>query len=331
MAKTYLGIDIGASELHLSIVKGKRVRCLPSEPIPDNLVKEGRIVSVETMAGVLRSAVKKNRVSTKSCALILPSELAFSRQCTMPYMTTEQMELNLPYEFHDYIQKDKDMYFYDYAVLGVRKDEAGVPKTYELLAAAVRKEIITEYRRILSKAGLRLEIAIPEPFAYRNLIMNYEAANLEHPGEYCIVDMGYTAIRVHMFRGNAHETTRVIDFGGAAIDQLIADGKDVDLHVAVGYKNTNHENVQELDTCVELYQRIAVEILRAINFYDYNNPNSNLSDIYFCGGLVWVERLMATIREALELKLHDINTLMPEQTTGVFPERCAAAVGATLQ
>lgn len=331
MAKTYLGIDIGANELHLALVKGNSVQCLPPEPIPDNLVKEGRVVSVETMAGVLRQAVKKNKISTKSCAVVLPPELVFTRRVSIPYMTIEQLELNLPYEFHDYIQKDKDLYFYDYAVISVVNDVAGVPKTLELLAAAVGKDIVAEYRRIAAKAGLHLEIAIPENLAYRNLILNHEQKTANHPAEYCIVDMGHTAIRVHMFQGDAHETTRVIDFGGAELDRLISEGKDVDLHVAVNYKLGNHENVQELDTCMDLYRRISVEILRAINFYDYNNPNSNLADVYFCGGLTLVEPLMAVVRQTLELNLHDIQVLMPEQTTGAFPERYAAAAGVALQ
>lgn len=332
MAKTYLGVDIGANELHLALVSGETVRCLPPEPIPDNLIKDGRIISYETMAEVLRLALKKNRVTTKACALVLPPELAFTRRCVMPYMTIEQLELNLPYEFHDYIQKDKDMYFYDYAVLSVGYDETDEPKTLEVLAAAVTKETIGEYRRLLAKAGLKLEIAIPDSFAYRNLILHYEKKHPEeHPTEYCLVDLGHTAIRVHMFHGDAYETTRVIDFGGAAIDQLISEAKDVDLHVAVNYKISNYEGVQEMETCMELYRRISLEIMRAINFYGYNNPDSSLHDVYFCGGLTQVERLMDTIRQTLEMNLHEIHVMMPQQAVGDSLERYATAVGVALQ
>lgn len=332
MAKTYLGIDIGANELHLALINGETVRFLIPEPIPDNLVKEGRIISMEAMAEVLRLAIKKNRVSTKACAVVLPPELAFTRRCTMPYMTIEQLELNLPYEFHDYIQKDKDMYYYDYALLTIKKNELGEPTTMELLAAAVTKEVIMDYRRLVGKVGLKLEIAIPDSFAYRNLILYSQGkSDGEYPTEYCIVDLGHTAIRVHMFRGDSYETTRVIDFGGAAIDQLIADAKDVDLHVAVNYKRTNYEDVQQLASCLELYSRIAVEILRAINFYGYNNPGSSLQDVYFCGGLTSVVPLMEVIRETLALQLHEIQSLMPARTEGDFSERYATAVGVALQ
>ena len=50
MAKTILGIDIGHDQLKLALVKGTRVLKTVSEPMPENLVKEGgRITSRESM------------------------------------------------------------------------------------------------------------------------------------------------------------------------------------------------------------------------------------------------------------------------------------------
>ncbi|MEG2037250.1 MAG: pilus assembly protein PilM, partial [Ruthenibacterium sp.] len=235
--------------------------------------------------------------------------------------------------FHDYIQKDKDMYFYDYAVLEIKKDEAGEPKSMELLAAAVAKTVIADYRRLLGKAGLRLTLALPEGFAYRNLIRGYERQHPEqHPTEYCIVDLGDTAIRAHMFRGDAYDTTRAIEYGGAMLNELIADKMEVDRQVAAGYKLSNHEGAQELDSCRELYSHIAVEVLRAVNFYGYNNSDSNLQDIYFCGGLSRIPALMQVIRQMLtNLQLHDIRELMPPLSEEENAERCPAAVGVLLQ
>ena len=75
--------------------------------------------------------------------------------------------MNLPYEFHDFVQGDKDQYFYDYAVVAVgegRKGEDGKeePPTLDLLAAATRKETIAAYRRMLRLAGMKLVRAVPE-------------------------------------------------------------------------------------------------------------------------------------------------------------------------
>jgi type IV pilus assembly protein PilM len=302
------------------------------EPLPDNLVKDGRVVSPETLSDVLRGALRKNRVSAKDCALALSQDETFTRRVTMPYMTTDQLELNLPYEFHDYIQNDKDKYFYDYAVIGTGGGEDGKPAALDLLAAAAPRETIGEYRDMLKKAGLRLRTAMPVCFALRNIIGAYEDAHRDaHPNEYCIVDMGYRSIKMHIFKGSVWDTTRTLDYGGASMDALIADHLSVDQHVASGYKLTDCEGVNELEACRELYSRIAVEIMRAVNFYGFNNPDSSLQDIYFCGGLAEVKPLMDAVRASVGRNIHTVGELFPpladEKQGGLF----AIAAGVAMQ
>lgn len=197
----------------------------------------------------------------------------------------------------------------------------------ELLAAAVSKENIAQYRALLRKAGLKLVLAVPEVLTYRNLIRSYERKNQEHPPEYCVADMGYSATRVNIYRGDVYDTTRVIEFGAASLDAIIADTLSVDIHVAAEYRLGNYNSVQELPQCQELYTRIAVEIMRAVNFYGFNTPDANLQDIYLSGGLAKVEPLMEEIRKTLDLACHPVQDLMPGGDSGAY----AAAMGAVLQ
>lgn len=213
-------------------------------------------------------------------------------------------------------------------MVDTRKDETGAPKELELLIAAAPKERIAEYRGALRKAGMKLDRAVPEYLAYRNLLRAYESAQNEYPTEYCVVDLGHSAIRIHMYRGTVYDTSRVVEFGGASLEALVADARSVDAHVAASYFTNNYEGVQELPICRELYTRIGVEILRAVNFYSFNNPGSNLKDIYCGGGLSRVPALMETIRTELNsLRVHSVGKLLPSGGDALFP----AAVGAVLQ
>ncbi|MEG1593847.1 MAG: pilus assembly protein PilM, partial [Oscillibacter sp.] len=246
-------------------------------------------------------------------------------------MTVDQLRVNLPYEFHDYLQNDKDRYFFDYAVVDTRKDEEGKPVELELLISAASKESIADYRALLRKAGLKLSVAVPEYLAYRNLLRAYETRESAHPAEYCVVDMGHSAIRIHMYRGTVYETSRVVEYGGAALDALIADATAVDPHVAADYKRANYERAQEIPACRDLYVRMGVEILRAVNFYGFNYPEAELKDIYFGGGLAHVPALMEEIRGELPLQIHSVEELMPPGVSGESALLFPAAVGATLQ
>jgi type IV pilus assembly protein PilM len=332
MSNTYLGLDIGAGSAKLAVVKGGVVHRLAEAALPDNLFKDGRIVSPDAMAEELRSALRREHIAVRSCALSLPPETAYVRRVTVPYMTVEQLNVNLPYEFHDYIQKDKNLYFYDYAVVKTEKGDEGEPKSIELMAAATPKEVIADCRTMLRKAGLHLSMAVPEVLTYRNLIRNYEASHDDHPEEYCIVDMGHSGIRVHMYRGDAYELSHNIEYGGASIDALIADSESVDPHVAADYKLTGYEGAQKIPACRELYSRMAVEILRAVNYYGFNTPDADLRDIFFCGGLAKVKALMETIRTTLDqINIHFIDELMPLREKTETTVLCPAAVGVAME
>lgn len=318
MSKTYLGLDIGASAVKLAVVKNGGLRKLCSFVLPENLPKEsGRAVLSNELAKELGHFLRRERIAVRKCALVLPPDLALVRRITVPWMTVRNLKVNLPYEFHDYIQKDKNQYYYDYAVVGTRTAESGDLQQLDLMAAVSAKETISGYRAMLRKAGLKLAVAVPEYLTYRNLIADYERVHPdEHPKEYCIADMGYRSIRVHMYRGSIYETTRVIEYGGIFSDlPELADGED---------PKKEDPQIQEM------YGTVAVEILRAVNFYGFNTPDSDLQDIYFGGVMAKSEALMEIIRDTLKLNIHSVAELLPSKSTE-FTELYSAAVGVAME
>ena len=54
MAKSCLGIDIGKDQLKLVLMKGENIVKAASVQMPEGLLKDGRIVSVETTGELIR-------------------------------------------------------------------------------------------------------------------------------------------------------------------------------------------------------------------------------------------------------------------------------------
>lgn len=333
MAKAVVGMDIGSCNLKLAVCDAGGVRRLVTEPLPDQLVRDGRVASPEAMASFLRETAAKNHLSVRRCAVVLPAAVCFTKRTTMPAMTVEQLKLNLPYEFRDYITQEKDKYFYDYALLNMEQDEAGKPRQMELMAAAALKSTIHDYEDLCRWAGFRLLTAVPEEFAYSNLIRGYIEAHPERADdEYCIIDLGHTATRVYIFTGRRLEASRVVESGGALLDGILAESFHVDEHLARTYKLTNQNGELELEACRSVYRAIAVEIMRAINFYGYNSPGSKLKTAWLCGGGSNIAPLVDQLRETLALELQPIAKLLT--ASGADPMElalCAAAVGVTQQ
>ena len=292
----------------------------------------------------------------------------------MPDMAAEQLSLNLPYEFRDYITEELKNYIFDYAMLSdaaaavaastvkaekkaekPKKEkknaleafeaeadkQANVPEAaaetdgnssanMELLAVAAPVSLMEETRLMLRKAGMKLAKAAPVVCSYTGLIRSMDPAKRPANGEYCFLDLGYQSIRMYMFKGEKHIVTRVLESGLAVVDAAIADAYNVDEHLAHTYVVNNFEDCQSKEICVNAFNNIAVELMRALNFYRFSNPESTLSDIWLCGGGAYISSLVAAIESGLEgMKIHSAEELMPGGRLLGDSNALAQAIGIT--
>ncbi len=340
MAKSILGIDVGYDSLKLALVSGKRVKKTVQVTMPNKLIREGRVVSTETMGELLRMTMRENGIRCSSAAVAFPNETVFVRNVNMPQMTADQLLFNLPFEFRDYITDELKDYVFDYATMekANAKPEAGesveaqsgAGESVELFAVAAPLTLIEETREYLRKAGLKLVKAAPAVCAYVELIRNMDPQNRPVNEEFCVLDLGYQSIRMYMFKGDRHEVTRVLEIGMSSIDNAIADAYNVDVHLAHTYLLTNFEDCQSKEVCVNAFNNIAVELMRALNFYRFSNPDSMLSDIWLCGGGAAIEPLRKEIEQSLDMKIHTADEIMPAGNTVDDSYAFAQAVGITL-
>lgn len=332
MAKPMIGFDIGTASLKLAVVTKKGIERLAVETLPENLVRDGTIVSYEAMANFIKDAAQRNRIRGGDCAIVLPVGVSFLRQLLMPIMTVDQLEFNLPYEFRDYVEQSKEAFYYDYAMLSMMEGTDDQQGEMEILGAAVPKQAIENYRMMFHRAGFTLQIAAPAECAFSNLLRMY-IARQEQAEECCIIDVGHTATRMYFYTGSRFETNRVIDTGAVDFDRAIAEARNIDEHVARSHKETKYEGTFELDEVRDVCEAIAVEVMKAINFYGLNNRNSNLENAYICGGGAYIADLVEAVRRASGLNVQGIDSLLPEKIEigAENMEMCATAIGISMQ
>ena len=323
-----VGFDIGGQDLHIAVREGSHLTRTIVEPLPEGVVRDGQIVSFEAMSDFLKVVRKTHKLHVSDAALVLPARVCYTRRLTTAYMSHEQLQFNLPYEFRDFLASDKEDYFYDYAVVDTLMDEEGKPAELDLMAAAVRKSLIHDYSAMFRRAGFKLKTAIPEELAYINLIRQ---ESIEHG--HCLLDLGHNDTRLYMFTGDRFENTRVIEFGCAALDQAIAENFNVDVHVANSYRVNNYNGAISLPACQDVYNAIAIEVLKAVNFYRFSNQGEGLEHLHCCGGGVKNAELLKALRENLSLDILDMSEFLPglNSTLAEDAPLCAAAAGATMQ
>lgn len=423
MGKKYLGIDIEDRFLKLVVMKDGKVLKTCLEVMPDNIVMGGRIAAFHALSDYLRDTVRRNKIRVKDVAFALPSETYYIRRVKLPKMTAAQLQINLPYEFHDYLQDDTDQYVFDYSVLSV--DE----KSMELLIAALSKRQVEQYKEMCKRAGLRLcklvpdvlaiqEIVLPSenPAAYRKRLAAQEksrseeekrenrsearekkqhlkdrkrnglsveelsaraaeearangmqpadavsatpgnaaaSANEMTPGnaaasangmtpgnaaapangmtplnaapsgsiaateekrkDYAVLSLEYSRDRLHFFSNGAYEITRNLGVTEKQICEVIAQNEGVDIHIAQLMLDQNQNHILEQEQVSDLLQSLATEVMRVMNFYNYNNPRNTIDAIYYYGreaDSAFLER----IQSMTELPIRPLTDLLEESS-----------------
>ncbi len=303
-----VGIDIGHDRLKLVQISNGKIKKTVVVETPENLVKNGVVVSIETMGEFLRETMKENGINASQAALVLNGERVYVRNVTMPLMNSEQLLYNLPYEFRDYITEELKDYFFDFGMRSVNEEE----QTMDVFAAAVPKQHIEDDRALLRKAGLKLVKAAPLLSAYRGLIKDYEKTH--ETRDYCILNLGYQSIRMDVFHGTEYLTTHVLDTGLSTLDAILSESMGVDEHIAHTYLLTNYKDCQDSDECKNAFANMAVELMRTMNFLRYSMQDVNLDEIWVCGGGAEIENLRNAIAEQLDTPVYRAwEKFMPEE------------------
>ena len=307
MAKKILGFDIGGYELKIAQLKGDVLTGYTVEHTPDNLIKEGKFTSFNAMAEFIRDTMKKNRINGKEAAIAVPSEACFLRRVKLPKMTIPQLRVNLPFEFRDFVEGDLNEYIYDYAVLKMEEN------TMELMAAAIQKRTVNDYREMMRRVGLKLTKLVPDVLGFQS-ILKHSGMVTEDKRDFAILDLGHTSTRIYFFSDGAYEITRTLNTGSPAMVQAVAEAKGVDIHIARLYLEANQENVLDLPSVTELFEDISIEVMRIMNFYSYSNPNNTIDRLYYCGGGLNAERVIRGVHESTELEVIPFGGLVKEYT-----------------
>lgn len=165
MAAKMLGIDIGTDSVKMAYVKGRQVACFVEAPLPENAVKNGRIISFNALADVIRTMRRENRIRCKRASVsIAATNNIVVRRITMPKMTEEQLMVNMPYELHDFLNSDIKDYLFDYSLISMNE------KDMTIMACAIGKSTVENFRIMAKIAGIKIEKIVPDVIALQAIL-----------------------------------------------------------------------------------------------------------------------------------------------------------------
>ena len=324
-----IGIEIGNSGVRMASCRDGSAR-MAFARLPENLVADDHIASPEMVSKFLKEMKSQYGFSGRRCAIILPEYSTFFRNLTMPPVNVGQLELNLPFEFRDFTGDSSGNFNYDYAVENTNYNEEGEIESIDMVAAAAMKDVINQYALVLRRAGFRLQLALPREMALINLVRSNP--NLEEDKEFAIVELGYNLSRVYIFKGTSIKASRIIDAGCRDIDNAISGMFNIDTYIAASYRETNYQDVISSEICKGIYNSISLEIMKVMNFYRYENPDTAIEDVYFSGSGSSNSVLLQDITNTIDLAGHPVTELIPLNIDDEdLAAKCLMAIAVTMQ
>lgn len=306
MANGLLGMEFGSSRLKIAEVRDHKVVRFAAAEMPDNIVRNGEVVSMDGLSDFIQEVMKEQKFSGKKVCLAVPDAETIIRRLQFPLMTEAQLKVNLPFEFHDFISGEKDDYLFDYAMIGIESDESGKDTGMDLLGVAVRKQKMLDYQTMFRRIGLKLVKAAPASLAIGSLV-NQLIPDTKNK-DFAVLDLGYHTSDILMFSDGVYDTKRSYEIGCETMAQRIAEQMNCDIHIATLHMQQNTDGILNSEAVSDVSGEIAVNVMRAVNYYTYEKRDNTLETLYVAGGGAWIEPLVKQISDTVPLKVVLLST-----------------------
>ncbi|OEF98329.1 type IV pilus assembly protein PilM [Desulfuribacillus alkaliarsenatis] len=317
----HIGLDIGSFSIKMvELKKGDEenhheVLTYGMARIPANALVDGAIKDVSAVTKALLELKDEGKLKSGATLNVAVSgKHVITRTLKLPVMPLDELDQALEFEADKYIPTPIDQLYLDYSILGeVTVDNA---PHYNLLLAAVPKDIINTYCRVLEEAKLNPYGIEIEPLAlYRLWYSYYYDETLKNQA---ILNMGHSNCHLVVFKEDNIQFTRTIPIAGLQMTEAIIQsaGKEVAAAIDLKHKQKlNQDNVIELaspestddysdslivqsisDTLGSLTQ----EIQRSIDFYQMQ-AKVRLDRLIITGGCAELQGLDTTLEAELGL------------------------------
>ncbi len=281
-----LGIDIGTSSIKIvQLRKEKDTAVLESYgEIELSRYDESTLLTPEKISDALMDLMGEIKTSSKMAGVSILSSSTLIFVIETPTRDEEQLKLIMPAEAKKYIPANSGEVMLDWFVIPddespqnvfdtMNAGPAVAPKKQKILLAAIYKETVGNYGRILKGAGV-------SPRFYEIEASSGARASLGASSDtVLIVDLGATATKIYIVERNIVRVLHTVKVGGNNLTKALAEKMQLDIKSA-----ENLKRAQGLDSSFEPpLEQIVAEARFVIGSYR-EQQKRDVSQIILIGG-----------------------------------------------
>ncbi len=284
-----IGVDISASSVKMvELSKAGNGYCIERyviEPLQADAIQDGAIVSIEMVSESIQRGWKRLGSRCKKIAMALPTSDVITKQIIVPAgQREEDLEFQVENEASQYIPFALDEVNLDFQVL---RPAPKNPQEVEVLIAASRKEKVEDRVAASLSAGLKTEVMDVESYAVQTTFELVREQLPEKNAEQvvAIVDIGSSVMKTNVLYQGESVYMRDQPFGGDQLTQEIHNQFNLSFEESeVAKRNGSLPDNYKTDVLQPFCETLAVEVMRAIQFFYTSTQFTEINYILIAGG-----------------------------------------------
>ena len=322
LPKRLVGLKVGASQLAAAKVVNNghaQVEQVVREDLEPGIVVAGELREPEALATALRAFFKKHKLPKRGVRLGIANNRIGVRIFEITGIEDPKQLANaIRFRAQEALPIPIEEAVLDYQILGETRDEDGQLTTRVLLVVAYR-ELIDRYVGAFRKAGINLVAIDLEAFALlRSLAAPPEDPATPPEAALVAVAVGHERSTFAVSDGRVCEFTRVLDWGGGALNAAIArdleltpiDVEPIKRALSLGPAPrdlpegvTEEQAAKAREAVRRQVQTFARELVSSLQFYQ-NQPGSlGIGEIVLTGGTAHLDGLAEELQRLIGVQV----------------------------
>jgi type IV pilus assembly protein PilM len=318
-AKRIVGLKIGASQLSAATVANNghaEVLQVARTPLDPGIVAGGELRDPEALAEALKEFFSKNKLPKRGVRLgIATNRIGVRTLEIVGVDDPKQLANAIRFRAQEALPIPIDEAVLDYQVLGESTNDEGTSVRKILLVLAYR-DLVDRYVSACRKAGISLVGIDLEAFALLRALAAPREEGVQASAALVAVTIGHDRTTFAVSDGRVCEFTRVLDWGGAALNVAVARALDkapseVDeiKHQLTldGSEVPQGLTAEQAQVCREALRRqvqtFARELVSSLQFYQ-NQPGSlGIGEIVITGGTAHLSGFAADLERLIGVRV----------------------------
>lgn len=302
-SRPLIGVDVGSSAIKLVELSKSggtyQLEHYAIEPLPKDAVVDGVFNDLDAVSTSLARVWSRLGTHTRNVCMALPASAVITRRILLPAgLDEEVMELQIEAEASQYIPFAMEEVNLDFQVLGPAPGNAD---EIVVFLAASRKANVEDRVAAAQSAGLKATIIDVESFAEQMAFNLISKTSATEETLIALIDVGSHTTNISVLKNGESIYSRDQQIGGEQLSRQIQglfglSPEEAEISKRKGGLPENYVS----DVLDPFRENVAMEVMRALQFFYSSSPYSDISKLILAGGGASIEGLVAAIEKQTE-------------------------------